>query len=246
MNKLIECFNLFTSEIGPYVLQQKASLIIHERLDDFDLLMCFIIFASGILTSLNPCLISVLPVMFAYISADQNKNTDKAYTIVGLLTSFLSIVILGSFFTQGYHAIFNRIPYFESIGLIIIGLNLLDICKPTLLLPNIVFDSRIFLYKKIKNYSIGVILGLVSLPCSTPVLITIVLWISSSSKFILNIIYLGIYTIGYITPIIALFNLNFVYDNITCIKSIRGAIVPIGGCFILGSGILSFLKIIFV
>lgn len=246
MINFIISFNLYNFDTTIYYLQQSLSLLIYSQLQSSSAWTFIVLFIGGIITSLNPCLLSILPITISYINADQYKKTSKFSFLAGLLTSFLSIILFVLLLNKQYIYVVNKIPALASIGTILIGLNLLQILS----FPSFSINARSindsFMRQHLKDYIIGLILGLGSLPCSTPILITILLWLSSCSNFFLSIIYLNVYIAGYMIPLIILVNLTSFSKQALSVATIWNVIVSISGCFILGSGIFSLLENIFI
>ena len=246
MVKFITDFNISYFDTKIYYIQQELAILIYSQLNNYNFFTLFLLFIGGIFTSLNPCLISLFPVMISYINASKYTTISKISLIAGLLTSFISIIILTFLVYRKNGYIINKIPYFSSIGIIIIGLNLLQIVPFPRFNLELIHTNSTFIKKELKNYITGLIFGLGSLPCSTSIIISILLWLYSSKNITLSIIYTNIYIIGYITPIIILINLTIFYKNIIKIQEIWNMTIPVSGCFILGSGILSLLNNIFL
>ena len=162
----------------------------------------FLIFCAGLLTSLGPCSLSLLPVTIAYIGGT-NKNKFKLVSFSGGLVA--SLVTLGAI--SGFLGkIYGQIPsYYTSIVAliaIIMGLNLLGILK--FQLPNgpdlksIEGNIPSFL----APFAIGTTFGLASSPCITPVLATLLAWVSQAKNPTISIIFLFFFGLGQVTPII--------------------------------------------
>nr|QCI06981.1 Thiol:disulfide interchange protein [Haraldiophyllum bonnemaisonii] len=60
-------------EVLLYTIQQTISSIISLQSNIFSPLTIILIFLSGLLTSLNPCFISVLPLSVSYITTSSKK-----------------------------------------------------------------------------------------------------------------------------------------------------------------------------
>lgn len=53
-----------------------------------------------------------------------------------------------------------------------------------------------------KSYLLGLTFGLVASPCSTPVLATLLAWVSSTGDVILGGVLLLAYAVGYVAPLV--------------------------------------------
>nr|YP_010903580.1 thiol:disulfide interchange protein [Hypnea wynnei]WCH56432.1 thiol:disulfide interchange protein [Hypnea wynnei] len=187
-------------EMKSYYLQQKIYILFYSRLNYSYLYSCTLSLIGGILTFLNPCLISILPISFSSIQKINKKNYKNAF-IYGLTTSNIIVIIIITIFAQFYSRIAFYIPIFSSILTICIGLNLLD-----LLQINFSFLNKWLEIKKDNNYYItnwitGFTIGINSLTCSTPILTTITVWLNYSPSALWGGLYILFFLTGYTLPV---------------------------------------------
>ena len=165
-------------------------------------LTIFLVFSAGLLTSLGPCSLSLLPITVAYIGGTE-KNKFKLISFSGGVV--FSLVALGA--ASGFLGkIYGQIPsYYTSVVAliaIIMGLNLLGILK--FQFPNGP-DLKI-IEEKIPSFfapfAIGTTFGLASSPCITPVLATLLAWVSQAKNPAISIIFLFFFGLGQVSPII--------------------------------------------
>nr|YP_009295570.1 cytochrome c biogenesis protein transmembrane region [Mastocarpus papillatus]AOL58054.1 cytochrome c biogenesis protein transmembrane region [Mastocarpus papillatus] len=225
-----------TIEIQVYYIQQVIYPFLSSELDNTKIYTFIFLFISGLLTSLNPCFISITPIIISYI----NDNQQKYIFIIGLFSSMVSIISL-SLVINTYNRRLLNIPIFTSGLIIIIGLNLLEILN-----FNLLQVSLLNVKTNISNFLIGFIFGLSSFSCSTPVITGILLKIYNNGNIFLEIIYLLCYILGYIMSVIILLETAINYSKIKVISQMWNSIMPISGSFILGMGIFSFLEYIFI
>ena len=165
----------------------------------------FLIFFAGLLTSLGPCSLSLLPITVAYIGGTNNENNNN-FKIFGFCGGVvLSLVFLGAisgFLGRIYGQLPNFFNIFISIFAIAMGLNLLGVLK--FQFPNI--PSLNFLEKRLPPYLTplitGTTFGLASSPCITPVLATLLAWVSQAKNPLISIIFLFFFGLGQITPLL--------------------------------------------
>ena len=204
----------------------------------------FLIFAAGLLTSLGPCSLSLLPITIAYIGGSREQNNQKkifsfcsgvifSFVILGALTGFLG-------------RIYGQLPHFftTSISLfaILMGLNLLGIVK--LQLPN--SPNLKFIEEKLPVFMAplvtGVAFGLASSPCITPVLATLLAWVSQAKNPITSIIFLFFFGLGQVIPLIIV---GFTTDNLKRLLEFRkfSQIIPtFSGLILITLGILNLIS----
>nr|YP_009314635.1 Thiol:disulfi de interchange protein [Neoizziella asiatica]SCW23090.1 Thiol:disulfi de interchange protein [Neoizziella asiatica] len=212
--------NNFTLNL--FSIQQSINNILIEQITTSSGLSFVGAFLGGLFTSIGPCVLGSIPIATLYI----NQRSKKVYNTViltgGIATSLLSIGAISIFIKQYTWSFIRTIPLLWPILLTIIGLNLLDI------MPFTLFNtSKHDWHDTNKNnnifytYFLGFALGITISPCSTPITITILAWITTTQQYINGLYLLLMYTVGYITPLIlSILSLNnFQRINILSKKS---------------------------
>ena len=199
----------------------------------------FLVFSAGLLTSLGPCSLSLLPVTIAYIGGTE-KNKFKLISFSGGIV--FSLVILGA--VSGFLGkIYGQIPsYYTSVVAfiaIIMGLNLLGILK--FQLPNgpdlkIIEDK---IPSLLAPFAIGTTFGLASSPCITPVLATLLAWVSQAKNPTISIIFLFFFGIGQVTPLIVAGATTENLKQFLALRKFSQIIPTLSGIFLVSLGLLN-------
>lgn len=211
-------------------------------------ILLIISFFAGILSSLSPCSLGILPLIIGYVggySKDDNKKLLVQMLAFSLgLSSVLSIIgvicaITGRAFTSIASPII--IILFASV-IIILGLNLvgfIDIQFPTLIkkMPEKKAGS-LFVFP----FLVGTFFALASSPCSSPILASIMAIATISSNILFSIALLFFFAIGQCVIVImfALFTSTLKHTNSLAkysniIMKISGILLILTGLFILYS-----------
>ena len=210
-----------------------------DSLNNPGLFTIFLVFSAGLLTSLGPCSLSLLPITIAYIGGTE-KNKFKVISFSGGVV--FSLVALGA--VSGFLGkIYGQIPtYYTSIVAfiaIIMGLNLLGILK--FQFPNGPDLKKI--EDKIPSFlgpfAIGTTFGLASSPCITPVLATLLAWVSQAKNPTISITFLFFFGIGQVTPLIIA---GATTENLKKFLELRkfSQIIPsLSGIFLISLGLLN-------
>ena len=199
----------------------------------------FLIFSAGLLTSLGPCSLSLLPITIAYIGGTE-KNQFKLISFSGGVV--FSLVILGAL-SGLLGKVYGQIPsYFSSIVAliaIIMGLNLLGILK--FQLPN--GPELKFIVNKIPPFltpfALGTTFGFASSPCITPVLASLLAWVTQAKNPTISILFLFVFGIGQVVPIIIA---GATTENLKKFLELRkySQIIPtLSGLFLVALGVLN-------
>ena len=165
-------------------------------------LTIFLVFAAGLLTSLGPCSLSLLPITIAYIGGTEDNKFKLISFSSGIIFSLITLGALSGFLGR----IYGQLPsYYSSLVAfiaIIMGLNLLGFLKFQLPNgPNLQFLDNKF-PSLLKPFVIGGAFGLASSPCITPVLATLLAWVSQAKNPAISVIFLFFYGLGQVTPLI--------------------------------------------
>jgi cytochrome c-type biogenesis protein len=94
----------------------------------------------------------------------------------------------------------------------------------------------------VKAYLIGLTFGVVASPCSTPVLATLLAWISSTKDPILGSIMLLAYTVGYVAPLVLAGTFTATVKKLLELRRWSGWITPASGVLLIGFGLFSLLS----
>ncbi|NEP75598.1 MULTISPECIES: cytochrome c biogenesis protein CcdA [Okeania] len=229
-----------------YQTTQYANTIVKTQLIHLSWVSLIIIFVAGLLTSLTPCMLSMLPITIGYIGGYEAKSRLQAavqstWFSLGLATTLAGLGILASLLGKVYGQVGIGLPIIVSIVAILMGLNLLE----ALPLPMPSFDSMGWisqdLPKGIRSYLLGLTFGLVASPCSTPVLATLLAWVSTTGDLVLGGILLLFYALGYVTPLILAGTFIANIKKFLELRKWSSWITPASGILLVGFGVFSLL-----
>ncbi|PLZ22406.1 cytochrome c biogenesis protein CcdA, partial [Fischerella thermalis] len=186
-----------------YELEQFANSLVSNQLTHLSLLSIGVIFIAGLLTSLTPCMLSMLPITIGYIGGYEAKSRLQAaaqstWFAFGLATTLASLGIVAALVGKVYGQIGFGLPIIVSVIAILMGLNLLEALP--LQMPSFGGTEWISqeLPQGVRAYAIGLSFGLVASPCSTPVLASLLGWVANTQDLILGAVLLISYTAGYV------------------------------------------------
>ena len=235
-------FESFSTQL--YHLQAFANQLVNNQLNEVTILSVGIIFFTGLITSLTPCMLSMLPLTVAYIGGYDNKGKyssflQSTYFALGLATTLAILGIFAALLGKVYGQIGTGLPIFVSAIAIIMGLNLLEIIPlkfPSWNGSDWIKDN---FPDSVKSYLLGLTFGLIASPCSTPVLITLLAYVGSSKNIVFSSIFLVIYAIGYVFPLVLAGTFTGTIKSLLNLRQITQWINPISGAILLVFGIFS-------
>ncbi len=154
---------------------------------------------AGILTSFTPCALSSVPLVVGYVSGTGQKNTKKAFalSLVFALGSAITFTVLGVMATMAGSLIGSGSTWWY----LLLGVLMLLMALQTFGLYEIIPSSYLIAKNKKKGVVgaliAGILGGIFSSPCSTPVLIALLAVVASSGNLLWGIVLLLLYSIGH-------------------------------------------------
>jgi cytochrome c-type biogenesis protein len=229
-----------------YHLQQLANNLVANQLTHLTFVSVGVIFLTGLLTSLTPCMLSMLPITIGYIGGYETKNrleaaAQSAWFSLGLATTLAALGIAAATLGKVYGQVGIGLPILVSAIAILMGLNLLEALP--IQLPS--FDGMQWisqdLPKSVRSYLLGLTFGLVASPCSTPVLATLLAWVSTSQDLVLGGILLLAYAAGYVSPLILAGTFTASIKKLLELRKWSSWITPVSGALLVGFGVFTLL-----
>lgn len=154
---------------------------------------------AGVLTSFTPCALTTIPIIIGYVGGVEEKNTKKSFllslvfavgnaitfTILGVIASFAGTLI-GKYSSLWY--------YFLGILMILMALQTWGIFE--------IIPTKLLTIKSNKKgftgaFIAGILGGLFSSACSTPVLIALLALVAQKGSVAWGILLLFLYSVGH-------------------------------------------------
>ncbi|NJK48800.1 cytochrome c biogenesis protein CcdA [Candidatus Gracilibacteria bacterium] len=230
-----------------YQLEQFADRLVSSQLTHLSAVSLIIIFLAGLLTSLTPCMLSMLPITIGYIGGYETKGRWQAaiqssWFSLGLATTLAALGIVAASLGKIYGQLGVGLPIFVSAIAIIMGLNLLEVLPlrfPSLGSTDWITDN---FPPGLRSYLLGLTFGLIASPCSTPVLATLLAWVASTQDLVLGGGLLLAYTGGYVTPLIIAGTFTASIKKLLEVRRWSGWINITSGVLLIGFGVFSLLS----
>jgi cytochrome c biogenesis protein CcdA len=192
-------------------------------------------FFAGVVSVLSPCILPVIPAVFAY-STEKGKFRPLAI-VLGLSLSFTSMGIITSLFGATLTSYLDLLYIFAEVLLITMGISLL-------------FDLNIF--NVFGNFSslanskkeglfggllLGLSLGIVWLPCVGSVLGSILTMVAVSGKVVYGALMLFIYSVGFSIPMLLVaYSASFSSKRLQKVSKYGFPLKKAAGLIVLGVG----------
>ena len=220
-----------------------------QSLDGNPFLAYLGVFAGGILSSSSPCVLATIPLVIGYVGGYAEGDRRKAlfYSLTFILGLSITFTILGAIasFIGGLFGVTGRTWYFVVGGIAVaIGLQLVGVYELNIPIPTHFQTKQKGL---LGAFVLGLIFGIVSSPCATPVLVLILTFVASKGEVLYGTSLLFVYAIAHCALIFlagtaAGFAESFIksrgISNITSFgKKIGGSIVVSVGLYMVYLGI---------
>ncbi len=213
------------------------------------LLMFMTAFAGGIIASISPCSIAMLPLMIGYVGGCSKETpvrtffqlcsfilgTAIVFTVIGIICA-----ITGSVFASALGGYFTLIM---ASMLLIIGLKITDILDfeiPVIIksMPKTNTKS-LFIYPLL----LGIAFALAGTPCSTPILAGIMVFAAMGKNMLAATIMLFLFAVGQGLILIIAGLFTSALKNIKNLSNITDKIVKISGWLIILVAIYMYYKV---
>nr|QCI05787.1 Thiol:disulfide interchange protein [Dasysiphonia japonica] len=246
MSNLLNLWNQY--EFLLFYFQEIISSILFIEINTLNPSIIILLLFTGMITSLTPCFLSILPLSFSYINISANNYRNQNIFIFGIFSSLFILFLLSVFLNYRYLIYLTKIPFLSFLILILIALNLLQILDISSYFVRLrlkklnIFSKNILL----RTYLNGFLIGFSILPCSSPIVILINFWLHYSTNFFICFLYLIFYILGCFIPFFLVFNFIINYLKIYILGYIWNIIVPLSGSILLSVSIFFFLEKIFI
>ncbi len=169
---------------------------------------------GGILMNLTPCVYPMIPITFGILSnlsADTKTNSRRqkiqifSLYILGMALSFSSMGIFVALSGNIFGAILQNIWFslFLSIIFILLALTMLSVFDISFL-QNIGTKIQVKNKPKLNALSMGALSGIISAPCTGPILATLLSIVSTTKDFVFGFITMFFLAIGFGLPYLIL------------------------------------------
>ena len=238
---MLQSFQLYL-----YNIAQWANQLVNDQLTHVSWVSLSVVGLAGLLTSLSPCLLSMLPIMMGYMGGyDSDRRDALARSLsfaLGLATTLAVLGLVAGLFGYVYGQVAWGLPLVVSLVAIVMGLNLLGIVPLALPVGAGPTFERWNLPPWLRAYALGLTFGIVASPCSTPVLATLLAWISTTQDPVLGSALLLAYAVGYVTPLVLAGTFTASLKRLLDLRQWSSWVTPASGALLLGFGVFSLLS----
>ena len=217
-----------------------------------------LVFAGGLLTSLGPCSLSLLPVTLAYLAGFDGGDGDRAGEAVvsdrssrpwlrslsfcaGIVSSLVLLGLVSGSLGRIYGQVPSLVPTLVAVLAVLMGLNLLGLLP--LRLPSGPDPER---WRRrvpaaLAPLAAGLAFGLAASPCTTPVLAVLLAWIAQAGAPLAGVVLLTAFAAGQVMPLLLAGVAAAWLPRLLALRALGQWVPPISGAVLLASGALTLL-----
>lgn len=208
-------------------------------------LTLLLVFAGGLLTSLGPCSLSLLPVTLAYLAgfADQQERPwQRSLSFcAGIVASLVLLGLASGALGRIYGQVPGLLPTLVAVLAVLMGLNLLGLLP--LQLPSGPDPERWRqrVPKALAPVAAGLAFGLAASPCTTPVLAVLLAWIAQAGDPLAGVVLLTAFAAGQVMPLLLAGTAAAWVPRLLALRALGQWVPPISGVVLLATGTLTLL-----
>ena len=222
--------------------------VLTGQLSTFSPLIIALVFIGGIVSSLSPCTLGILPVIMGYIGGYSENTTKRTVVQVLCFVLGLSIVLTSLGMVAAYTGKalgFHSSPIFAlllSSLILVMGLSLLEVIEvpmPTLVkqMPN--KNNNLILYPIV----LGGTFAIASTPCSTPILAGIMAYASLKANLLLGGVLLFTYALGQSVILVFAGLFTSLFKKFNAVKSMSLHFNKFSGVILILAAMFIYLKV---
>lgn len=223
--------------------------VLTGQLSNFSPLIIVLVFIGGIVSSLSPCTLGILPVIMGYIGGYSENTTKKTVIqvlcfVFGLSVVLTSLGMVAAF--TGKALGFHSSPIFAlvlSSLILVMGLSLLEVIEVPM--PAIIKqmpkagNNNMILYP----IMLGGTFALASTPCSTPILAGIMAYASLKANLMLGGVLLFTYALGQSVILVFAGLFTSVFKKMDKVKAMSIHFNKFSGTILILAAVFIYLKV---
>lgn len=237
--------------LGPQLADwaRSSELILQQSLASPGPTTLAVVFAGGLLTSLGPCSLSLLPVTLAYLAgfgaavADGQRQPSawqrSLSFAVGIVASLVLLGLVSGLLGHIYGQIPGLIPTFVAVLALLMGFNLLGVLRIPLPAGP---DPEIWRHRvpaPLGPLAAGLAFGLAATPCTTPVLAVLLGWMAQNGKPMVGMVLLTSFGAGQVVPLLLAGTAAASLPKLLSLRRLGQWVPPISGVVLVTTGALT-------
>jgi cytochrome c-type biogenesis protein len=206
------------------------------------------VFAGGLLTSLGPCSLSLLPVTLAYLAGFADDSNAKGGPLpwqrslsfaMGIVSSLVLLGLASGLMGRLYGSLPDQIPLLVASLALLMGLNLLGLLPLRLPAGPDPERWRRLVPAPLAPMAAGLAFGLAATPCTTPVLAVLLAWMAETGKPLVGMLLLTSFGAGQVLPLLLAGTAAATLPSLLKLRQLGQWVPPISGVVLVVTGALT-------
>jgi cytochrome c-type biogenesis protein len=213
-----------------------------------------LVFAGGLLTSLGPCSLSLLPITLAYLAGFGSTDTAAGPLAAqpralpwqrslsfsaGIVSSLVLLGFSSSLLGRLYGQVPEGISLVVAVVAVVMGLHLLGLVPLQLPAGPDPERWRQRVPAPLAPLAAGLAFGLAATPCTTPVLAVLLAWIAQTGRPMVGMVLLTCFGAGQVLPLLLAGTMAASLPTLLQLRVLGRWIPPISGVVLLTTGALT-------
>ncbi|MBM3324273.1 MAG: cytochrome c biogenesis protein CcdA [Calditrichaeota bacterium] len=162
------------------------------------------VFVGGLLSASSPCVLAIIPAVIGYVGgySEGNRKAAATYALLFALGLAMTFTALGAFAALMGQMMgdVGRVWYWIVAAVaVLMGLSLMGVFE-----LSVPFASKLQTKRRgvLGAFLLGLLFGVVSSPCATPVLVAILAFVATQGQILYGVLLLFIYAVGHCALIV--------------------------------------------
>jgi cytochrome c-type biogenesis protein len=200
------------------------------------------VFAGGVTTALNPCVLAMIPLLMSVVAGNRETTTVKRslvfslFFVLGLAVTFTALGLISALMGRLFGDVGRFWKYVVAGVCFLMGLQLLGILKRSLPVPA---GIRVKKQGFFGAFLLGLLFGVVSTPCAVPILAVLLTYVAEKGNILYGGILLFVYALGHSALVLVAGTSIGAAKSLLESKGVRtahGVIQKVAGVLIIGMG----------
>ena len=158
------------------------------------------VFAGGVTTALNPCVLAMIPLLMSVVAGNRETTTIRRslvfslFFVLGLALTFTALGLVSALMGRIFGDVGQLWKYAVAGVCFFMGLHLLGVLKWNLPVPA---GLRVKKQGYIGAFLLGLLFGVVSTPCAIPILAVLLAFVAEKGNVLYGAFLLFIYALGH-------------------------------------------------
>ncbi|MFM7550040.1 MAG: cytochrome c biogenesis protein CcdA [Cyanobacteriota bacterium] len=222
---------------------RSADVLLQQSLATPSPITLAMVFAGGLLTSLGPCSLSLLPVTLAYLAGFEGERQPPWQRSLAFATGIVAaLVLLGlasGLLGRIYGQIPGLVPTAVAVLALLMGLNLLGLLPIPLPAGPDPERWRQLVPAPLAPIAAGLAFGLAATPCTTPVLAVLLGWMAQHGQPLIGMVLLTAFGAGQVLPLLLAGTAAASLPRLLSLRAMGQWVPPISGVVLVTTGVLT-------